>query len=169
MGCLPFRIWKDTKIQKESGGGYTYFEPKADQTLDSSVCFLSTSSYKSSKIHQTVCKSNPSWTKLQTGPRCRFIVMPENRKDFRSERKNYLVSLQVASSFITKGFTWLWSPNLAKNKNNKEERLISMCTQLFRCMHVTKIDMLYPREPQHVPHRNAAFKMHRLQSQDRLV
>lgn len=44
-----------------------------------------------------------------------------------------------------------------------------MCTQLFRCMHVTKIDMLYPGEPQHVPDRNAAFKMHRLQSQDRLV
>jgi len=83
------------------------FEPEAGQTSDSLVCFLSTSSYKSSQIHQTVCKSNPSWTKLQTGPGCRFIVMPENRKDFRSERKNYLVSLHVASSFITKGFTWL--------------------------------------------------------------
>lgn len=134
------------------------FETKAGQTLDSLVCFVSTSSYKSSQIHQAVCKSNPSWTKLQTGPRCRFIVMPENRKDFRSERKNYLVSLHVASSFITKGFRWLWSPNLAKKKTKPTTEVISMYTQLFQCSHVTKIDMLYSSELQRFPHRHAAFK-----------
>lgn len=33
-----------------------------------------------------------------------------------------------------------------------------MCTHLFQCMHVTKIEMLYPSELQCVPHRHAAFK-----------
>lgn len=33
-----------------------------------------------------------------------------------------------------------------------------MCTQLFQCMPVTKIDVLYPSELQCVPRRHAAFK-----------